>query len=681
MGNSTLKDDATALTEFGLNELGPAIALYLEDLLQTCGYFSSEREAKVLFAARAGVRIREALNVYLSRVGRTVPEEWEIFWVSRLMIAKGIWTDASEETAAILDSEFRYTPIDLALGCLTGTAIPLSDSNGDWPWTSSPSSVGTHLLKGESGSGPVLAHFAEQSELFRNATDALLGGRRAALIVDTGWSATSQKLLMKGRPDIDWWGCYFGLWNESGVPQAHWSRAKALVFESNSIDPRRPETAIVAHRHLIESLFEPTGPSIERYERRADGTIYPVGSKENLADAQTDRRDPMFAGVLGYLASAPEDPGLVRAAAATAWQGIFAKLVTPSRDFAMMFADQKRGADFGRSLSAPVLHRPDDRSTVSERIERSLWRPGQIALEYEPGMAVNVQRRLYGFPAGPLPMLPSPMMAYGVRPKVAIITRTMDRPAFLRRALYSVNAQRFRDFVHVVVCDGGDAALIGRIIQDAMIDHSKIILVDNVVNRGMEAASNIAIGAVDSDYIVIHDDDDSWQPQFLAEMVGFLESKTKSNYGGALCRCLRISESIDADGIQVHGVTIYRDDWMAPTLDQMRVANSFAPIAFLFRRDIYDRIGGYNENYPVLGDWDFNIRFLEVADIGFVKLELANYHHRDVGDTVSFGNTVVSGIDRHMEYEPIVKNAIARRLLRSGGDKPKVGHAAALSPE
>ena len=87
---------------------------------------------------------------------------------------------------------------------------------------------------------------------------------------------------------------------------------------------------------------------------------------------------------------------------------------------------------------------------------------------------------------------------------------------FLRRALTSVAAQTFTDYVQVVVNDGGDNELAKQTIADTDCAHHKIVLVDNVVNRGMEAASNIAIRSVDSDYIVIHDDDDSWQPVFYA---------------------------------------------------------------------------------------------------------------------------------------------------------------------
>ena len=38
--------------------------------------------------------------------------------------------------------------------------------------------------------------------------------------------------------------------------------------------------------------------------------------------------------------------------------------------------------------------------------------------------------------------------------------------------------------------------------------------------------------------------------------------------------------------------------------------NPFAPIAFVYRRAVHERIGLFDERFSVVGDWDFNLRFL-----------------------------------------------------------------------
>ena len=46
-------------------------------------------------------------------------------------------------------------------------------------------------------------------------------------------------------------------------------------------------------------------------------------------------------------------------------------------------------------------------------------------------------------------------MHSGPCPRVAIITRTKDRPMFLKRAINSILHQTFEDWQHVIVNDGG----------------------------------------------------------------------------------------------------------------------------------------------------------------------------------------------------------------------------------
>jgi len=188
----------------------------------------------------------------------------------------------------------------------------------------------------------------------------------------------------------------------------------------------------------------------------------------------------------------------------------------------------------------------------------------------------------------------------------------------------------------------------------------------------MEAASNLAIENSVSDYIVIHDDDDSWEPTFLEKTVAFLDSVEGRLYGGVITRSTYCSEEVTPQGIIVHGRAPYHA-WVENVhLMEMAIENFFPPIAFLFRRDIWERLGGFNEAYPVLGDWDFNLRFLVEADIAVLPEALANYHHRDRGDTTTFGNSVIAARSKHLEFASVVRNNFVRGLVQRG-------HAAAAT--
>jgi hypothetical protein len=100
----------------------------------------------------------------------------------------------------------------------------------------------------------------------------------------------------------------------------------------------------------------------------------------------------------------------------------------------------------------------------------------------------------------------------------------------------------------------------------------------------------------------------------------------------------------------------------------MSVGNQFAPIAFVYRKIILDEVGFYDEALPVLGDWDFNLRFLMKADIAVIPERLANYHHR-VSTTLAsrhYGNSVSEGYVRHYQHEAMIRNEIIRKASLGG---------------
>ncbi|NHO40478.1 glycosyltransferase [Acetobacter ghanensis] len=667
MTSNMINTKDTAKYRFGKEVLGPVIAQYLQDLYQSCLYYEREHRAKILFMTRAGLRIHQALGVYLSRIGLSIPEDWEFLWASRMMIAKGIWSRNPRLSCDLFNDAFSYTKLETARQCLLGIFEPTKETHAatfdaaDWHWTAERLHLGDMIYNHAPNTKDMTEYLKKQSQLFQEKLEGLLTGRKNAVLVDTGWVGTSQRMLHKAIPEITWWGLYFGLSGSDGDDRSHWPWAKGLVFQADKVDPEKPETSVISHRHLIEDLFETLAPSVESYTRKSDGTISADVEAQNLRALEDDSRSPLYSGVLAYLEAAPANPFAVTMAAKAAWKRLSQFLLMPTRQDAEMLLDQRRSADLGRRFTVSVLIPPDNGETYKERLNKAIWQAGQVALEYDEDIAASVQRKLFDLPY----TVPKPKVLPGLYsspiPTVAVITRTMDRPLFLRRALQSVSCQSFKDYIHVVVCDGGDIEFVKKTIADANIDHSKIKLVDCIENRGMEAASNLGIANSESEFVIIHDDDDTWEPDFLTETVVFLNSKAGQQYGGVITQALHVSESVHPDGIHIHGARLYRDDFFAPTLDDMTKSNTFAPISFLFRRTAYDKVGGFNEKFPVLGDWDFNLKFLSSFDIGYIKKPLANYHHRDVQDVELFGNTVVAGIDKHVEYTPILRNKIARR--------------------
>lgn len=248
---------------------------------------------------------------------------------------------------------------------------------------------------------------------------------------------------------------------------------------------------------------------------------------------------------------------------------------------------------------------------------------------------------------------------------VAVVTRTKDRGILLRRAAESVAAQTFEDYCWVVVNDGGDPAVVDAIIAQSGIPKKRVRVVHNEHSLGMEAASNIGIRQVSSEFVAIHDDDDSWDPAFLEKTVNFLRNQHRHLYSGVVTYSNYVSEVIRGEEIVRLDEKPYQHRLTGVDLEAVIERNLFPPISFLFERNVWNSVGGFDETLPVLGDWLFNLEFLLFGDIGVLPEALAFYHHRDSQETVpaQYRNTVVSQADLHRQYTPLVRNRFMRSNL------------------
>lgn len=248
---------------------------------------------------------------------------------------------------------------------------------------------------------------------------------------------------------------------------------------------------------------------------------------------------------------------------------------------------------------------------------------------------------------------------------VAIIMRTKDRPLFLRRAIQSVIQQTYDGWILVIVNDGGDSKLVDEVLEEYHQYREKIILVNNEKSLGMEAASNKGINAVKSKYLVIHDDDDTWESTFLNTTINYLEANP-SCYG-VITYSNKIIEKIEGDQIRILKRKPFNYNLKGMVgLYEICEKNLFSPISFVYQRVAIQEIGLYDENLPVLGDWEFNLRFIQKYDIHIIEEGLANYHHRTTLKKGNYSNSIIGGKDKHLYYEIQIKNKLLRKDIEQG---------------
>lgn len=256
----------------------------------------------------------------------------------------------------------------------------------------------------------------------------------------------------------------------------------------------------------------------------------------------------------------------------------------------------------------------------------------------------------------------SPINHKTEKPTVAIITRTKNREILLSRTIESVFNQTYKDFVLVIVNDGGNKASVDSLIEKYAKDKNKVLHLHSSTSRGRWPAANRGINESESKYVTLLDDDDTWAPKFLEKTIAFLENNPES---GAITGSDKITEEVVGSKIVIKNKEPFFRYGMPPTLFEMCGYNNIHTGAFIYKRSVYKKIGLYDQLLPVLGDWDFNIRFLREFDIGVVPTSLANAHHRPKNSNINYENTVIGGVAEHHKTRSKILNKFLREDLKS----------------
>ncbi|ASN53128.1 glycosyl transferase [Sinomonas sp. R1AF57] len=255
--------------------------------------------------------------------------------------------------------------------------------------------------------------------------------------------------------------------------------------------------------------------------------------------------------------------------------------------------------------------------------------------------------------------------------RVVIVTRTKNRPRLLRRAIEDILQQTFEDWTLVVVNDGGESAEVDAVLADFQEQLAgRLLVLHHAESLGMEAASNRGIAAADSEYIAVHDDDDEWAPEFLATTVAHLDSHPDD--GGVTVETEIVFEKLTATGREVEERVIFEPQLHAITLVDQLHYNRFVPISFLFRRSVYDELGGFDESLAVVGDWEFHLRFLVRHHIGYIKGRPLAFWNQRRGATDADANSVIAGDLDHHVYSLKVRDRLVREHAAAYGLGPLV---------
>lgn len=203
------------------------------------------------------------------------------------------------------------------------------------------------------------------------------------------------------------------------------------------------------------------------------------------------------------------------------------------------------------------------------------------------------------------------------RPTISVCIPAFNAAPWIAATIESVLAQTRRDF-ELLILD--DCSTDGTLDIARRYDDPRIRLSTHDRNLGAEAAWNRLLAAARGEFVKLLCSDDLIYPDCLALQAATLEAADHSGIGLACGP----RDVIDGRGrVMLRGRGLRR----AGRLDGRDTVRRMVqqgrnllgePLAVLFRRDLADRVGGFDATQPYCIDVDMWCRLLAVSDLAVV---------------------------------------------------------------
>jgi glycosyltransferase involved in cell wall biosynthesis len=226
--------------------------------------------------------------------------------------------------------------------------------------------------------------------------------------------------------------------------------------------------------------------------------------------------------------------------------------------------------------------------------------------------------------------------------KVSIVIPCYNDGVMLREALVSVEQVRNENLLEVIIVDDGSSeSETTRILDEAAKAAYSVV---SQPNRGVAAARNTGIRLAKGEFILPLDSDNRLREVYLDEGVSLL--KNNPNVG-----------VIYADA-EFFGERTGR--WHVPDFNLLSlIRGNFIDNCALYRRKLWEEIGGYDEQVTYMGweDWDFWLRATCHGGGAFVHLSKVGFDYRVRKDSVI---VKLIGFDYRVRGDSEVKKMSAR---------------------
>jgi len=224
---------------------------------------------------------------------------------------------------------------------------------------------------------------------------------------------------------------------------------------------------------------------------------------------------------------------------------------------------------------------------------------------------------------------------------VSVIMPVYNRIDTVKYAVDSVLNQSYKNIELIIIDDGSDDGT-KELLEN--IKDPRIKILHNTSCKGVSNARNRGLEVANGKYIAYLDSDNAWDTRYLAAMVGaFIESKdADALYCGQLL----------FKGKEKHPFAVRFGSFNRSLLTNR---NYIDLNALCHTRELYKKIGGFDESLIRLVDYDLIMRMAETSQIYSVPVLLSHYYYDRAKNTIT-------NIPDYPKYLEIVREKRRKRL-------------------
>ena len=252
---------------------------------------------------------------------------------------------------------------------------------------------------------------------------------------------------------------------------------------------------------------------------------------------------------------------------------------------------------------------------------------------------------------------------------VSVIIPSFNRASVLPRALDSVLAQTHEAAEIIVVDDGssdGTNALVER-------DYPSVNLLTQG-NQGVSSARNAGASVSSGEWLAFLDSDDEWLPEKLSHQLACARDNPHISL-------IHSDEIWIRRGVRVNQMRKHRKSG-GQIFEYCLPRCVISPSAVMMSKALFDRLGGFDEDFPACEDYDLWLRVCHQYEVAYIEHPLIRKHggHEDQLSAKYWGMDrfrvkalakLLAQSTLSIEQEVLTKRMLREkcRILMSGAEK------------